>query len=192
MSKANKNPALRAEATAPAPEQTTEKADVLSEVTHKAEKSRPSAFFEVYDRNCSPAIPRRVHDIYVDGRLTSFTFEINKAVDLDEKIALIFLKDEAFEVIDPATGKRLLPLPKVEKTASGAPILSPLQTVARWDELTDEALYARCQQIAGGQSLEKSDRLGMVSFLANANGADVAEDDGDEMSGAALDQLFRQ
>lgn len=81
--------------------------------------------------------------------------------------AMKFLCDEAFKVFDEY-GNAVKALPKVDvEAATGGVILKPGQTVASLDELTDNALKARCAQMPKGHTVAAAgDRLAMVRHIA--------------------------
>lgn len=127
-------------------------------------------YLEVTDTTCAPHFPKRTHDIMYEGRIAQVTFELGKPQPLPLDIAIKFLKDEAFQVIDPGTGKKYDPTPKQPEAAGGASFqLAPDEIVAKLDELTQEALYIRVKQFPGTEEFKKgTPKEKLISFLARA------------------------
>ena len=112
---------------------------------------------EVTDTNCTPAYPTRIHDILYEGRVKQVKFELGEAQTLPLDIALKFLKDESFLVVDPETGKKYDPTPKQpDEVGPTAFQLGADEIVAKYDELSQEALFLRVKQMPGTESIRKN------------------------------------
>jgi hypothetical protein len=127
-------------------------------------------YLEVTDTTCSPTYPRRTHDIMVSGVIRQVTFEIGQPQLLPIDVALRFLKDDAFVVTDPRTGKKYDPTPPQPDIHSGAAFaLASDEVVAKLDELTQEALFIRSKQMQGAEDIKKgTPKEKLISFLARS------------------------
>lgn len=126
-------------------------------------------YLTVTDTTCTPEYPKRTHDFMYQGRRAQVTFELAKGacLNLPIDIALKFLKDEAFEVVDPDTGSKYDPTPKQPDAAGASFELGPDEVVAKLDELTREALFIRAKQLPGSDDLKpNSPKEKLVAFMA--------------------------
>ena len=83
--------------------------------------------------------------------------------------AVVFLRDKAFRVWDDH-GRLQASLPEQEtlKATKGGIVLREGQTVANYEELTTDAMFARCVARPGGYEVNPDDRAAMVEFLKTA------------------------
>lgn len=166
----------------------------------------------VLDTTAKPPCPTRTHEfLQADGTLKAYTFKQGESLELPAAEAAKFLKHPHFIVTD-ADGKVIKPLPKEAGQGVAAPALGEDEVIARYDELTADALVLRVNALPGGGSAKpawKKDKL--IATLkearaqaANAEkprtakdaGADGAPIDGEEdltggeMGDDELDALF--
>ena len=133
----------------------------------------------VKDSNAKPGTVREheiiTHMDYVTDEITGgqvprildsriYKLSRSEPVEMSESHAMQFLKDDAFIVTD-ADGKRLKTVSKKDVDV-GNIVLEADEVVAKYDELTREALYARCKIIPGAEEIKAGSRKdAMVSFL---------------------------
>lgn len=134
---------------------------------------------------------KRVHEQIIDGRVQSVTFEHGVAKELSEVVARKFLKHEAFLLTDkdgnPVAFTRRPKQP--EELGAGEQIkLNDDETIARYDELSNNALLARVLEMPGGEKFaENPSRQAMIAYIVKAKQviaeankskvADVGKDD---------------
>jgi hypothetical protein len=115
----------------------------------------------------------RVHEMMIDGRKRAFVFEHGVPLAVEWPVAIRFLRDEAFRLVDE-NGEELpfqrTPKQPHELEAGQQFRLGDEETVARYEELHDEALRLRAMQIPGGERFGRStNRDAMVEFIMSAN-----------------------
>lgn len=157
----------------------------------------------VRDTNCRAGFEKRTHRVALDnGGFASYTFTQDEKLEMPAGHAMKFLKDEAWVVTDHE-GNRILPIEEV-KSGQEIPKLRVDQVVARWDELTAQALLTRAQMRRGGekfrQGAKKSDLIAFLTSEAEvkaradehipADAGSEAGDVGGEMSAADVDALL--
>ena len=83
--------------------------------------------------------------------------------------AVVFLRDKAFRVWDDH-GRLQAALPDQDtlRATKGGIVLREGQAVANYEELTTEALFARCVARPSGHEVNPDDRAAMVEFLKTA------------------------
>lgn len=111
----------------------------------------------------------RTHVLVVDGLNKSFTFQPHEAKELPPAIAVRFLKDEAFKLVDkegnPIEYRRRPRLPE-ELGAGERLAVADDEVIARLEELTDKALQLRALELTGGEKFaEAANRADMIAFL---------------------------
>ncbi len=123
----------------------------------------PPDQYLVYDMNARQG-PRR-HDM-TDGAF--YELHASKGTPVPERHALLFLRDGAFRVID-ATGKELASVAHLANERDGSRELAKDETIARYAELTHEALLARAVLRPGATGLSrKTPKDDLVAFLTDA------------------------
>lgn len=144
--------------------------------------------FKVTDTCIQPGGANRVHEMIVDGRRQSFTFEAGKPLEMAEMTARKFVPIvEGFEVLDEQ-GKRVLPtIPVTHGYGDKAAVLEEDQCIARLSELSLPALLERAWVLIGGEAYTaKSKREDVISFIqrtrlaqekAKRGKPDLTEDD---------------
>jgi hypothetical protein len=118
--------------------------------------------FMVFDMNARSA--GRIHDM-VDG--TRYELHAGKGTPVPERHALLFLRDEAFKVVDPS-GATLASVAHLANERDGSRALADDETIARYEELTHDALLARAVLRPGAAFGRKSSKAELVAFLTNA------------------------
>lgn len=92
-----------------------------------------------------------------------------KKVEMPAAYAMVFTKDEAFVVTDK-DGKRIQPV-VVKDINVGRIILDENDIIVQYQELTQEALFARCAINSGSQDIKKNTKKDeMIAFLKTASG----------------------
>jgi hypothetical protein len=115
----------------------------------------------VRDPSCTPTSKERTHELMIDGEPKPYTFKHGEEMKLPRPEAMKFLK-AGFTVLDG--GKKIEQTP--EQPTNGKIVLGENQTVATFNELSQEALWKRCVQEVGGEKFSRSDpRREMEAFL---------------------------
>lgn len=108
----------------------------------------------------------RIHELAdANGRRINVEFPVDKYVELPLTLALPLVGNNGFEVIGP-DGKILKPA-----RARGAETLTLDydQTIARYSELTIEALIERARPLPGGDKLSRKDgKDAIINFILEA------------------------
>lgn len=120
--------------------------------------------FDVYDT--SAVTGPRVHDILFEGQVEQITFEPHKPTKMTRERALKFNKD-GFTVKDPS-GNVFKPV--VDEDALLRERLKPDEVIARYDELSADALRARAVVLVGGEKMADATRDELVAFLKGKKG----------------------
>lgn len=151
--------------------------------------------YRVRDRNAVGG--PRTHEP-VPGKTYSLSAE-GEGTLMPAEHALVFTRDKAFEVFNEK-GQLVPSMPSgaIANTISeaGGIKLAPGDTVAKFAELTQEALYARAASVPGGERLRKNTgRAKLITFLMehhgdpgrpDAIGRDPALDDMDDSTTASM------
>lgn len=125
--------------------------------------SENTAEWTVIDRNAEPGNPR-IHEPVKGFR---YPLTSNAPTKMPQAHAVKFLNDVSFEVRD-GDGKVVAPVPTNAQLRTGekVPTLHRSETVATFDELTDEALLRRAQLRQGGENLGWDEsRENLIKFL---------------------------
>lgn len=119
----------------------------------------------------------RTHSQTIQGIDRNFTFEPGKPLPLPIAVAKKFLRHEAFKLSDAEGNVRQFKRrPKQpEELGAGERInLTAEETVARFDELSTDALQARALELPNSDAFaDKPDRFKMIEFLIAAKAAQV-------------------
>lgn len=111
----------------------------------------------------------RVHEQLVDGRPRTFIFKNDEPLALPRAIALKFLRHDAFKLVDKDRNIIEFKRPPRQPEELGAGeriVLSPEETIARFDELASGALQTRVLALPGGEKFTgKPAREEMITFL---------------------------
>lgn len=119
--------------------------------------------FAVRDKNARGDHPR-VHDM--PG--ARYPLWAHKDTPVPERHALMFLRDSAFEVRDE-TGRMLASVEHLANERDASRELDPDETIAKYAELTSEALLARAVLRPGaGTFNRRTPRAELVAFLTSA------------------------
>lgn len=105
----------------------------------------------------------------------SITFEPGKWHDVPRVVAMRLAAIEGFEVRD-AKDRMLKIAPTTTRTLTAVTLASD-ETIAKFDELSDQALRARVVRIVGAESVGKLTRDDSVSILVEASGKPASDDD---------------
>jgi hypothetical protein len=126
-----------------------------------------AGLWQVFDLNQQgPENPPRHHE--VGGK--SWPLYRDRPTLLPPHLAAIFQRDPAFRVLDE-NGQEQVTLPDAENidAAKRRPHLNPGETIAKFEELTSNALLARAALRPGGSGFTaKSKRADMIGFLTDA------------------------
>lgn len=154
---------------------TTSAAPVSAKVS-ATPKPEPAAPWYVIDSTATPKDERvygsgpRTHEQIVDGVHMPFTFEYGKPLAMPEKIARKFLKHDAWKLTD-ASGT-VLPFQRPPKQPHEAQAgeqfkLADNECVARYDELSNEALKTRVLEMPGGEKFADAapSRKAVIEFI---------------------------
>jgi hypothetical protein len=131
--------------------------------------NKPAGYWTVFDSLAKDT--KRVHQPVL-GK--DYALHATEPCYMPPEHAMKFLCDEAFRVFDDQE-RAVKAVPKVNVEAStGGILLQPGQVVATIDELTDNALKARCAQLPKGHTIAASgDRVAMLRHIAGEQIADV-------------------
>ncbi|WP_417790288.1 hypothetical protein [Terasakiella pusilla] len=155
----------------------------------------------VVDTTCQPNAPYNVrqHEVMEgNGRIVAYDFKYNEATPMPAGHARRFLHIPQFKIYEDESLNTLVPtVSKADSNADKKGVqLQPGQVIARLDELSTEALFNRCCQYAGSETLgQASDRTDAIAFLRAQYGVpspqEPSEDDLDlEMDPDELDGLI--
>jgi hypothetical protein len=172
------------------------------------EKQEGVETLDVLDTTATQQYPERTHELRIGDEIKQYTFKTGQKLALPAAIAMRFLKEPSFIVTDQ-DGKRITP-PPVEPENPLA--LGRGETIARFDELSADALMIRCKAEPGGDMFKRNTgRQPMIQFLteradakrrdheralaSNARGSDTGEDllaggNSQPLNRAELDKMF--
>lgn len=155
--------------------------------------SNETKFFNVYDTSATAQNPVRIHDLVFDGIVEQVKFNYGEATKLPLAKALKFQKagflvKDADDVLIPTPSET----PETVKTQ-----LKEGEIIARYEELTNEALLLRVAILPGGEAFTRaSKKKELVDFLvvAEKNRSKPADptrvnDEGEGMSATELANL---
>lgn len=130
----------------------------------------------VMDLTALPGHPPREHEMVVDGITRPFKFHAGKPLELPTEIAVKFLKHSTTFKLTDKLGNvqewRGAPKQPEDLQAGERLRLGPDETVARYAELTDDALFVRVCQMPGGEAVARSsDRAAIITFIMDATAA---------------------
>jgi hypothetical protein len=89
---------------------------------------------------------------------------------MPQEHAVVFLRSKSFVVFNEM-GERVASMPEASAERAGVtrPVLAPGEVIANLDELTDNALLARCKMRPGGERLKaKTARKKLIEFLLDS------------------------
>lgn len=114
----------------------------------------------------------RKHDVLMaGGQLRTLAFNYNRATVVPEAIAVKLLKEPAFVRVDEhgdAIEWRNPPKQPEELQAGEQFQLAADETVAKYDEMTVEALKIRAMQMVGGETVKTAKKEDVIAFLIAA------------------------
>ena len=137
-------------------------------------------FLKVIDSSLTLNNAKRIHQVIINDEITDIVFEYGKDKILPESVAMKFSK-EGFRIVHLESDAEVL-IPR--ETPVGAPVqLMPDEVIARFTELSFDALRTRCVILPGGEKFvqEGVEIQEMVDFLMGK--APVAESADDEELG---------
>lgn len=122
----------------------------------------------VLDTTAQPGVDR-THEMLIEGRLVPFTFKYATPLKLPFAIAMKFVNIAEFVSTDengvPTPFKRT-PVQPEQLQAGQRFRLADDETVARYDELTIEALLIRAAIMPGGEAIKRnSGKQAIIDFL---------------------------
>ena len=134
--------------------------------------------FRVIDSSTTHECPERIHDVIVDGQVTSVRFTLNVPTLLPEKTALKFMVD-GFSVVDAESGA-VVPRPAfTDETVRNR--IGEDEIVAKYEELTDEALQMRAVVLPGGEIFavggDVISKQNLIDFLKHGPAKVTAEEE---------------
>lgn len=114
------------------------------------------------------ALPR-VHEHLFDDGVRSYEFYFGKRLEMTEAEARKFVMHESFHVFN-TDGDRVLPTITVFRGfGDTTEKLADNECVARFDELTIEALHERAAPLPGGEHINrKTGKAGIIAFLISS------------------------
>lgn len=136
--------------------------------------------------NDGRSIPR-VHEIIGDrGQVFRYKLVNDEPLMMPEAHARQFLKDGAF-IVTNHRGATVPPLSEQQQERVAPSRLAPQYCIAKWDELTDDALLTRAGARSGFDRLpDRPDRTTLIDFLMGQMQAMEPEDgDDDRIEGEA-------
>lgn len=169
------------------------KEDEKTKEAQPAAKAKAERLYEVIDSSCTNAHPLRVHDTMIDGKVKQVKFQYGEKTWMTFAEAMKFQKD-GFEIRDE-DGIVIQRAP--DTNTDDLMKLGADKVIANLNELTNEALYARCVALPEGEKFKPtSAKKLMTAFLADAaknkiKGSEpkesdaLSEDDLDKMGLAA-------
>lgn len=131
--------------------------------TARKDEPTENADWTVIDKNAEPG-SSRIHEPVKGFR---YPLMSNERTKMPQAHAVKFLNDVSFEVRDPE-GNVVAPVPQNAQLRTGekVPTLQRNETIATFDELTDDALLRRAQLRPGGENLGRDEsREGLIKFL---------------------------
>lgn len=123
-----------------------------SKAAAAAAAPKKPALLLVLDTTATAEVPKRVHDMTVNGRITPFTFERGKPLAMPPAVAFKFLAHDAFWLVDENGNRqdyRRRPKQPDELQAGEHLELADNETVARYEELSTPALMQRVLELPG-------------------------------------------
>lgn len=144
---------------------------------------RPTKMFKVTDTSATAAFPNRTHEIILNGEVKSIKFQYGEPTSLPFEEAAKFQKSEGFIVTNDDGDVMVKPSdvpPAVMHT------MKTNECVARFDELTKDALYIRAVMLPGGEMFKgNSSKDELIAFLVDANVNAITPNDGNGQSAPA-------
>lgn len=104
-----------------------------------------------------------------------FVFAPGKWVEVPRPVAMRLAQIDGFEVRD-AKDRTLKIAPTTTRTLAAVTLASD-ETIARFDELSDQALRVRVEKIVGRESMGKLDRDDFIAILVEASGKPASDED---------------
>lgn len=133
-----------------------------------------AGFLYVMDKSATPSSGARTHEQYLaNGVLKSFTFEYGKPLRLPFAMAVRFLKSDGFYRSDENGDE--LPFDRAPKRpeelgAGERLVISENEVIARYSELTDQALKLRCAALPGSEDVvANGPRERVIKFIVDHN-----------------------
>ena len=145
---------------------------------------------QVVDSTAGANSPAREHEIQVgDGRRVVYSFKHQSPVRMPFDHAMRFRPMDSFIVLDDE-GERYEPNPVTPPDAEIE--LAEDEVVARYEELTAEALFARAKELPGSDDLKRnSQKTEIIAFLVESSrSALVAEDEAGDGEGEGSETMM--
>lgn len=137
----------------------------------KAERRQGPRLFTVTDTSATSSNQKRVHDIFVDGKVKQVEFSYARATTMPFAEAMKFQK-EGFIVHDEEG--LLVPRPS-ESTVESIAQFGPDKVIADLGELTREALYSRAAVLSGGEKFSPgSPKDTLIDFIKESASKKIA------------------
>lgn len=134
---------------------------------------------KVIDSSLTLDNAKRIHQVIINDEITDIVFEYGKDKLLPESVAMKFSK-EGFRIVHIENDSEII-IPR--ETPVGAPVqLMPDEVIARFTELSFDALRTRCVILPGGEKFvqEGVEIQDMIDFLM---GKPATADDADDELG---------
>ena len=138
---------------------------------------------KVIDSSLTLEHPKRIHQLIINGEITDIVFNYGEDKFLPESVAMKFAK-EGFRIVHPDSEAEV-EIPR--EIPYGAPVqLHPDEVIAKFTELTFEALRTRAVILPGGEKFVKEgyDSQDIIAFLMGTE----PTIDGDEELGELEDE----
>jgi hypothetical protein len=132
------------------------------------ERKTPPTLF-VLDSTAIPGKGTREHVMIVDGLEKPFRFEPGIPLQLPVAVAIKFLKHDEFKLCNPKGD--LIPYQRRPKQPNELEAgetfkIADDETIAKYGELTNRALFQRALELPGGEAIRDiEDRQGMIDFI---------------------------
>lgn len=131
---------------------------------------------KVIDSSLTLDNAKRIHQVIINDEITDIVFEYGKDKLLPESVAMKFSK-EGFRIVHIENDSEII-IPR--ETPVGAPVqLMPDEVIARFTELSFDALRTRCVILPGGEKFvqEGVEIQDMIDFLMGKPATDDGADD---------------
>jgi len=119
---------------------------------------------KVVDSSATEEYPLRTHSVKLHGKEMEITFKWGEDTILPYDLAMKF-NQEGFDLYDPATGEKFRAPTKTDETIRIR--IQPDEIVARYDELTVDALKVRAVSKQGGEKflVKEASKEELIEFL---------------------------
>lgn len=147
------------------------------------------AKMKVQDTTATAVSGMRTHDILCDGRVFQYSFKPGEALEMPPAHAWKFVPIDSFIVTDEKDNRIRQTIPITKGVETGQ--LKDDECIARYEELTIEALLSRAVPLPGGERMgRQSGKEGLAAFLIAARKTKTpSAPAADTASGEAVEEL---